>query len=141
MGPLKNIRHEKFAQLVAGGMSATKSYSEAGYEAKDADVAGPRLLGNVGVAARIAELRKESEQSCKISREEVLAFLADVIKTPAGHVHKESPLCQSFKDTEDCNEVRMPDKLGSIAQLCKMLPQWLEPERVDSKLEIIIRKL
>ena len=37
--------------------NASDAYRRAGYSAKDVDVAGPRLLGNVGVAAAIKEGR------------------------------------------------------------------------------------
>jgi hypothetical protein len=138
---LKNSRHEKFCQCIASGMSASKAYRKAGYDAGDADACASRLSRNVKVAARIEELRSETEQNCRITRDEVLDFLSEVIITPAGSVHKGHRLCQSFKATPDCTEVKIPDKLGAVAQLCKMLPQWVEPERIESKLEILVRKI
>ena len=57
---LPNQRHEKFAQRVASGESATAAYRLVYAKAKNADVMGPRLLGNVGVRARVAELQSRS---------------------------------------------------------------------------------
>jgi hypothetical protein len=140
MPVLNNARHEKFAQNVVNGMSASAAYKAAGYEAKDANVTGPRMFANVGIKARIEELKAEAAKTEAITREEIIQFLADVVKTPAGHVHKLHPLCQSFKDTEDCNEIRMPDKLAAVTQICKMTG-WNEAEKIESKLEILVRKL
>jgi phage terminase small subunit len=55
---LRNARQEQFAQAVVSGKSATEAYKLAGYSAKDADVNGPRLMGNDRVAARIAFPKK-----------------------------------------------------------------------------------
>ena len=60
MPPLANPRREKFAQHVATGESATAAYRLVYAKAKNADVMGPRLLGNVGVRARVAELQSRS---------------------------------------------------------------------------------
>jgi hypothetical protein len=141
MAMLTNTRHEKFAQNVANGMSASAAYKAAGYNSTNLDVHSARLMVNDGIKSRIAELQGETAKTQAITREEVVQFLADAVKTPAGHVHKNHPLCQSFKDTADCTEIRTTDKLGAISQLLKMIPGWAEPEKVESKLEIVIRKL
>jgi phage terminase small subunit len=59
MPVLKNARHERFAQNKAKGMSTGPAYTAAGYKATghSAEVAGGRLLRNVEVKARIAELQ------------------------------------------------------------------------------------
>jgi phage terminase small subunit len=58
-GPLKNARHERFAQELAKGEHASTAYKLAGYSAvgNSAESAAARLFKNVKVAARIAELR------------------------------------------------------------------------------------
>ena len=59
MPVLTNARHERFAQNKAKGMSIGPSYTAAGYKATghSAEVAGARLLKNVEVQNRIAELQ------------------------------------------------------------------------------------
>ncbi len=59
MGILPNARHERFAQNKAKGMSTGPAYTAAGYKATghSAEVAGSRLLKNVEVGNRIAELQ------------------------------------------------------------------------------------
>ena len=140
MPALNNARHEKFAQGVALGKTIAEAYRKAGFSEKGAGQGGERLLKNVEVSNRIAELKAEAAKTEAITRDEIIQFLADVVKTPAGHVHKLHPLCQSFKDTEDCNEIRMPDKLAAVTQICKMTG-WNEAEKIESKLEILVRKL
>ncbi len=58
MPELKNVRHERFAQNIAKGMSGGPGYTAAGYEATghSADVSASRLLRNVDTRTRIAEL-------------------------------------------------------------------------------------
>ncbi len=59
MPVLKNARHERFAQNLAKGMSTGPAYTAACYKATghSAEVAGGRLLKNVEVRNRIAELQ------------------------------------------------------------------------------------
>ncbi len=59
MPVLKNARHERFAQNKAKGMSIGLAYTAAGYKATghSAEVSGARLLKNVEVRNRIAELQ------------------------------------------------------------------------------------
>jgi hypothetical protein len=55
-GPLKNARHERFAQELAKGKSQLEAYVAAGY--KPDDGAACRLSGNVRVRDRVLELTK-----------------------------------------------------------------------------------
>ncbi len=59
MGILPNARHERFAQNKAKGESTGPAYTAAGYKATghSAEAAGGRLLKNVEVRDRIAELQ------------------------------------------------------------------------------------
>lgn len=59
MPALLNQKHEQFAQKVAKGMAATTAYAECGYSEKTAAAAASRLLTDVKVAARIAELKEK----------------------------------------------------------------------------------
>ena len=54
MAILKNARHERFAQNLAKGMSATAAYEKAGYKPNDQNAA--RLTRNDEVRSRVAEL-------------------------------------------------------------------------------------
>ncbi len=58
MAILKNARHERFAQNLAKGMSATEAYTKAGYKSTGhaAEANGARLMRKDEVQARVAEL-------------------------------------------------------------------------------------
>lgn len=77
MPVLKNARHEKFAQNVAKGKSATEAYKLAyGAKAKSAEAAGSRLLGNVKVRKRVEELKAAGAARAEVSIEKVLRELS-----------------------------------------------------------------
>jgi hypothetical protein len=63
MAVLKNPRHEKFAHAITGGLSATEAYIYAGYSKCGARQGGSRLLTNVDVCSRVAELRQALSQN------------------------------------------------------------------------------
>jgi phage terminase small subunit len=58
MAVLENTRHELFAQAIAKGSSQREAYLNAGYDVKPevADAAASRLLSDVRVESRVAEL-------------------------------------------------------------------------------------
>jgi hypothetical protein len=58
MPPLENPRHERFAQLRAGGKTGSDSYRAiAGKNARYADVRADQLMKMPGVRERIEELK------------------------------------------------------------------------------------
>lgn len=67
--PLKNAKHEHFAQLVSNGESATRAYVVAGYSEKGAHASATRLLRNAEICSRVAQLRafKEAEHKQAVS--------------------------------------------------------------------------
>jgi len=54
MGPLANQRHERFAQALAQGKTATEAYVLAGYKAGNAS----RMKGNERISARVSGDRR-----------------------------------------------------------------------------------
>jgi phage terminase small subunit len=59
-GPLKNARHEKFAQELAKGKSKAGAYKLAGFDGDR--TAASRLSTNVNVTRRIAELKAKAAE-------------------------------------------------------------------------------
>jgi hypothetical protein len=151
MAVLTNPRHEKFAQAVAGGMSAGAAYRKI-YKSKpeSAETQGPLLLRDVQVSFRVAEIRENANKIAKerldLTQEEVLAYLARVVRTPIGDVDHTSDLCQERTFIEGNEEtsvkVKMVGKLEAIKQVATMCG-WNAPQKVenDGKLEIVVRKL
>lgn len=127
---LKNSRHERFAQAVAGGQSGTASYIAAGYADQGAGQSASALLQNPNVAERIAELKARAEAKGDMSRGEAIKYLVEILNTPAGDVDKHHKLCQSYDDTEKHSKVTIPEKLGAMNQLAKLCG-WNEAEKVQ----------
>ena len=79
VGPLPSPRHEVFAQAVACGMSASKSYALAYYRPRNlaTRASAARLLTNANVQRRIDELRVEAAEQAKASLQVLLPALED----------------------------------------------------------------
>lgn len=63
-------RHEKFAQGIASGKSATRAYIDAGFSPNGAGQSGDKLLKKTEIKARINELQQKSVNALNFSREE-----------------------------------------------------------------------
>ncbi len=63
---LKNARHEKFAQCIAKGMSATEAYAKVGYKPSEAHAS--RLAGYGKVRTRVAELMAPAIEATEATR-------------------------------------------------------------------------
>jgi phage terminase small subunit len=74
--PLNNQRHERFAQLIAQGKSATSAYIEAGYETGGAAAHGARLVAKDNVADRIQYLKQQAAQKAVVTAQMALEQLA-----------------------------------------------------------------
>lgn len=75
MPPLKNQRHELFAQGLAKGLSAAEAYKSAGY--KGDRTAASRLSSNINVQARVAELQQRAAIRTEITIEKLTAMLVE----------------------------------------------------------------
>ena len=67
-----------------------------------------------------------------MTREELLAFYAAVIRTPADRVPAGSPVIQAYEMTESGPKIRICDKAAAGAQLAKMCG-WNEPDKVEMR--------
>jgi phage terminase small subunit len=75
MGQLSNPRHERFAQGLAQGLSASDAYVKAGYG--ESRSAASRLSTNVNVQARVAELQARVVENVSLTREWVIEQLIE----------------------------------------------------------------
>lgn len=71
--PLENPRHERFAQALAGGMSADGAYQAAGYRPHRGSAS--RLRANANVRRRLAELIAAAAERAEITKADVLRGL------------------------------------------------------------------
>lgn len=65
MAALSNAKHERFAQSLAKGMTATEAYAEAGYAPNDGNAA--RLKGNDRIGKRVSEIQERAAVRVEIS--------------------------------------------------------------------------
>lgn len=65
MPALANAKHERFAQLLAKGKTATEAYTEAGYAGDR--TAASRLSTNVNIQTRLAELLERAAARTEIT--------------------------------------------------------------------------
>jgi phage terminase small subunit len=70
-----SAKHQRFVAEYLIDLNATAAYRRAGFAAKDADVAGPRLLGSVGIAAAIAAGKARQLDTADLSAARVLEEL------------------------------------------------------------------
>ena len=100
--------------------------NRASYEA----VRAAQLMAQPGVRERVAEIKEQNSQRAQMSREELMAFYAAVIRTPADRVPAGSPVIQAYEMTESGPKIRICDKAAAGAQLAKMCG-WNEPDKVE----------
>lgn len=68
-----NAKQQRFVQEYLIDLNATQAAIRAGYKADNADVTGPRLLGNVGIAAAVEAAIAKRAGRLELSAEKVLA--------------------------------------------------------------------
>lgn len=71
-------KQQRFVEEYLIDLNATQAAIRAGYAAKDADVQGPRLLGNVGVAEAIEKAQDKRAGKVGIDAEYVLNRLVEI---------------------------------------------------------------
>jgi Terminase small subunit len=130
MPRLRKQTYEIFSQFAASGLSLAESYRRTTGRTAHADVKGSQWHRYAGVKERITELKAENAKRSQMTREELLDFYAEVIRTPADSVPSGSPVIQAYETTESGYKIRVCDKIAAGAQLQKMTG-WNEPERVE----------
>ena len=140
---LKNAKHEAFAQAVADGASAAEAYTKKVSKGKcskaNAETSGPALARSPQVALRIQELKGSQAEKAEMSRDDLRKWCERILRANPSEASEDSDICETVMTkagpfTALCSKVAAFDRL---VKLCG----WNEPERTDSKLEIVIRKL
>jgi hypothetical protein len=88
MPVLNNVKHERFANHIAGGMTQAEAYKASGFRAKHLSSAACKLAGKPQVAARIEELKgriakatvKRVAERVAITKETVIQELWDNVQ-------------------------------------------------------------
>jgi hypothetical protein len=133
MGPLTNSRYEKFAQMVASGLTGSEAYRQvAGATAgKNADVLAARWMDSPGVRERLNELKEANSRKATLTREKLIDFLCEVITASAANVEADSSLVQSAEFVGGkAVKLRIPDKIAAVKELVRVCG-WAKPDRVE----------
>lgn len=116
--------------------NATQAAIRSGFSEKTAYSQGQRLLKNVEVAKKIAELQEQARKHSEISREEVLGVLAGIIRANIPDYLKEDGKLKSFDSLSKAEKkaiesvkvgkrgvitVKLSSKLQAVNILNKML--------------------
>lgn len=160
MPVLSNPKHERFAQELAKGSSASAAYVAAGYAKSDSNAS--RLSGNEKVRSRVEELLEEGAEKAGVTIERIVAELAkvgfanmgDFLKATTGgdpfFVYAEltdeqkaalaEVTVEDFKEGrgEDARDVRrikfkLHDKLGALEKLGKHLGMFKDKVELTGK--------
>lgn len=135
-------KQKTFARGVFEGLSQREAYKKA-YDCstkkdKTVDELASRLARNAKVKEYLEELNKEAESPLVLTKQERLEWLSRVVRTPLHEVDDHSDLCQELTETSGPNgcstKIKMPSKLGAIAELNKMTGAYA-PEKVETKVE------
>ena len=84
MNPLRNSKHERFAQELAEGNSISEAYKVAGYKPNRSHAS--RLVAKGNIKGRVAELQDAAAAETQITIESLIKEAADIQKraTKAG---------------------------------------------------------
>ncbi len=136
MPVLDNPKHEKFAQLVAKGKSQAEAYAKVyGGDIEGVRANASRLMtSNDNICQRVAEIQQGAASKVEWSLADRLKFLADIGRTAPGDIDSDSPLCQSYKNTADVNEIKMPDKLRAVELYGKLSGDQVERAEISIKI-------
>jgi phage terminase small subunit len=157
---LSNPKHERFAQALAQGSSASAAYVEAGYSKSDSNAS--RLSGNEKVRARVGEILSEGAAKAGVTVQRIVDELAKVGFANMGdYLHATTGgdpffvydqltdeqkaalsevTVEDFKDGrgEDARDVRrikfkLYDKLGALEKLGKHLGMFKDKVELTGK--------
>src|SRR5260221_12142143 len=104
-GTLANLRHERFAQALAGGKPASQAYVLAGY--KDNDGNASRMKGNERISARVQEVVGRAADRAEVSLERVLRELKAIAFSDISKAVTWGPSVQVREEEEDGHRVKV----------------------------------
>lgn len=102
-----NSRQQTFADFTLSGIPAGRAWEKAGYQASGAaaDANAFRALQSPAIKAYISQERVRKDRENRALREEAIAFLVDVIRTPVADLDASSPLTKEITREEMDGEV------------------------------------
>ncbi len=87
--PKLKAKQEVFCQEYLKDLNATQAVIRAGYASANAHVTGPKMLANVGIAARIQELMNKRAKKVEVTSDFVLMELLKLAKADLSKAYDE----------------------------------------------------
>lgn len=133
MNPLRNSRHEAFARLLVEGHSQADAYREIypasqRWKAESLHPMAAKMAHKV--STRVAELQAVVAEKVCIEKAEGLSILAEILRTPASKVSKDSRIVQVFEAGEKGVRIVIPSKIAAFAELAKSCG-WYSTEKAE----------
>jgi phage terminase small subunit len=94
-------KQEAFVREYLVDLNASAAARRAGYSAKHADVNGPRLLGNAGIAAAVAAAQQTRAERTEITADRVLKELARIAFFDIRKLYREDGSLKSPTELDD----------------------------------------
>ncbi len=91
-------KQQRFVEEYLIDLNATQAAIRAGYSKKTADVQGPRLLGNVGVAQRIAVAQEERAKRTQIDADWLLQRLHGELNADLADLYSDDGALKPIKE-------------------------------------------
>jgi Terminase small subunit len=110
------LRHERFAQALAQGKTATEAYALAGYKANDGNAS--RLKGNERISARAQEIVGRAAERAEVSLERVLRDLAAIAFSRISNAVTWGPSVQVREEEEDGRRVKVSTPMRRMRSGC-----------------------
>jgi phage terminase small subunit len=138
MGVLSNPKHEKFAQGMALGLSASAAYVEAGFKKNDGNAS--RLKGNEKVIARVKQLSEEGAKRAAKTLDDVIAEYERIAFTGMSKFIRVDDEGLPVIDLSDCTEEEL-DLLEDTTAVIRREPGKGKGDQNQPDKEIITVKV
>jgi phage terminase small subunit len=110
----------RFVEEYLIDLNATRAAARAGYAEKTAHVQGPRLLGNVRVAAAISEAKAARRERIEIDQDAVVREIANLLSYDPRDVISWGPQGFNIKDSRELT----PDQAKVVHSVSESPSQW-----------------
>lgn len=148
--PLRNGKHEAFCIAISEGMSGAAAYRATvsrSCSAASALQSASRLLADVKVSSRVAELRKQTGDMLwslfGYRKETLMRILIEIIETPAGELDDRNRITQRVRRGRYGKSFEMPSKLDAVKLLAQLAGWFSQPKEEErrSRAEEIMKEI
>ena len=147
-----NEKQLRFVHLRIEGRNKSQAYREAGYRSKTPEVEASLLSRNPKVSKYYNLLVAQTRAAAVLTRHEVLAFCASVMRAPLSTLPVDSPLIQEVKRTRrvtgqgesaeewETEQIKLPTKLDA-GKLAAALEGWNAADKALDKTQEAVSAL